>query len=57
MWSLDFRSLYLVNQAYMILLRKKSDALIVKDYHLISLMHRFNKIFSKILAARLAAHA
>jgi hypothetical protein len=46
-----------VNQAYMILLRKKSDALIVKDYHLISLMHRFNKIFSKILAARLAAHA
>jgi hypothetical protein len=55
LWSLDFRNLYLVNQAYMVLIWKKSDASKVKGYHPISLMHSFSKIFSKILIARLAS--
>jgi hypothetical protein len=54
LWSLDFRSFYLVNQTYMILLRKKVDAEEVKDYRPISLIHSFNKLFAKALAVRLA---
>ena len=44
------RSFYLVNQAYMILLRKKSDAATIGDYRPISLIHSFAKLFTKVLA-------
>jgi hypothetical protein len=54
LWDQDFRSLYLVTQTYMILLRKKPDAAEVKDYRPISLLHGFSKIFSKVLVVRLA---
>jgi len=40
-WSLDGWSFYLVNQAYMVLLRKKQEADTVGDYRLISLIHSF----------------
>jgi hypothetical protein len=54
LWSLDGRSLHLVNQAYMILLRIKPDATTVGDYRPISLIHSFAKLFTKVLASRLS---
>ena len=54
--SLDGRSFYLVNQAYMILLHKKIDAATIGDYRPISLIHSFAKLFTKVLARRLAPH-
>jgi hypothetical protein len=54
LWSIDGRSLYLVNQAYMILLKKKKDAAAISDYRPISLVHSFAKLFTKVLANRLA---
>jgi hypothetical protein len=38
LWSLDTRSMYLFNQAYMVLLPKKPKAEEVKDYRPISLI-------------------
>jgi hypothetical protein len=54
LWSLDGRSFYLLNQAYMILLHKKSGAKEVKDFRPINLIHSFSKLFAKLLLARLA---
>jgi hypothetical protein len=56
LWSLDARSLFLLNQAYMVLLRKKTDADEIKDFRPISLIHSFDKLFTKVLSARLALH-
>ena len=56
LWSLDSRSVYLTNQAYMILLKKKTDAANVGDFRPISLIHSFAKLFTKVLARRLAVH-
>ena len=56
LWSLDARSFYLVNQAYMVLLRKKHDAEEIGDFRPISLIHSFAKLFTKVLARRLAPH-
>jgi hypothetical protein len=56
LWSVDGRSFYLVNQAYMVLLKKKADAALVSDYRPISLVHSFAKLFTKVLARRLAPH-
>jgi hypothetical protein len=47
LWSLDCRSLYLLNQAYMVMLKKKQDAHEDKDYHPISLIHSFSKLATK----------
>uniref|UniRef100_A0A453IMH0 Reverse transcriptase domain-containing protein n=1 Tax=Aegilops tauschii subsp. strangulata TaxID=200361 RepID=A0A453IMH0_AEGTS len=44
----------LVNSANIILLPKKADARVVGDYRPISLIHSLSKIFSKLLANRLA---
>lgn len=52
-WSLDGRSFYLVNQAYMLLLRKRQDASLISDFKPISLIHSFAKLFTKVLARRL----
>jgi len=54
LWALDGRSLYLVNQAYIVLLRKKPEACLVGDFRPISLIHSFIKLFTKVLANRLA---
>ena len=55
-WSLQGRSFFLVNQAYVILLRKKQDAFSIGDYRPISLIHSFTKLLTKVLARRLAPH-
>ena len=55
-WSLDGRSFYLVNQAFMVLLRKKQDPAAIGDYRPISLIHSFAKLFTKVLARRIAPH-
>jgi hypothetical protein len=44
----------LVNDAFMILFKKKSEAQEIKDYRPISLMHSFGKLVAKCLARRLA---
>ena len=46
----------LLNTAFITLLPKKVDALLVKDYRPISLVHSFAKLVTKVLAARLAPH-
>jgi hypothetical protein len=56
LWTLYFRTFYLVNQAYMILLRKWKEADGVKDYRPVSLIHIFSKLVSKTLALRLVPH-
>jgi hypothetical protein len=53
-WSQDFRSLYHLNDAYMILLKKKEHAEEIRDYRPISLMHSFGKLLTKCMANRLA---
>jgi hypothetical protein len=50
---MDFRSLYLVNQSYAILLRKRAVAEEIRDYKSISLLHSFCKLVAKVLATRL----
>lgn len=52
-WARDTRSLYLLNDAYMILLRKKEQPEEIRDYRPISLIHSFGKLITKCLAKRL----
>jgi len=54
LWALDGRSLYLINQAYIVLLKKKELPAEISDYRPISLIHSFAKLFTKVLATRLA---
>lgn len=56
LWSLDSRSLYLLNNAYLVLLKKKQEAHEIKDYRPISLIHSFSKIFTKALSRRVAPY-
>ena len=51
--SLDGHSFHLVNDALLVLLRKKSDADSIKDYRPISLMHSFGKMITKCLVSGL----
>jgi hypothetical protein len=51
-WSFHGRSLYLLNQAYMVLLCKKKDVEEIRDYRPISLIHSFSKLFAKLLSSR-----
>ena len=55
LWLLDNCSLYLINQAYIVLFKKKGGgANDISDYRPISLIHSFAKLFIKALATRLA---
>lgn len=54
LFHLDSTSFHSLNQAYIILLPKKENALEMKDFRPISLIHSFAKIFSKLLASGLA---
>ena len=53
-WSLDHRSFHAVNEAFMVLLKKKDHSTEICDYRPISLMHSFGKLITKCLANRLA---
>lgn len=48
-WSQDFRSFNHLNDAYMILLKKKEHPVEIKDYRPISLIHSFTKLITKCL--------
>ena len=50
----DVSRLYSLNSAYITLLSKNADAVDVKDFRPISLIHSFAKIVTKLLANRLA---
>jgi hypothetical protein len=47
------QGLHLLNQAFVLLIPKRQDAIKVSDFRLISLIHSFAKILSKLLANRL----
>jgi hypothetical protein len=51
----NFRNLQLLNTALLTLLPKKEDAVQVKDFRPISLIHSFAKLVTKLLANRLAS--
>jgi hypothetical protein len=56
LWQLDFRSFYLVNRAYMILLKKKPDADQVQDFCPIILIHSLSKLISKTFLLCLSSY-
>lgn len=53
-WSRKFGNFDLLNSAYVTLIPKKEDAIHIKEYRPISLVHSFAKLITKILANRLA---
>lgn len=54
LWHKDGRSLHSINDAILILLPKSAEAPSITDYRPISLIHCLGKLFSKVLANRLA---
>lgn len=54
LFAMNSQGFHLLNSANIILLPKKNDALRITDYRPISLIHSIAKIFSKLLANRLA---
>jgi hypothetical protein len=53
-YNMNQQGLHLLNQALVILIPKKPNEESISDYRLISLIHSFAKIMSKMLANRLA---
>jgi hypothetical protein len=47
---------HLLNDALLILLPKKANAATMRNFRPISLIHIIGKLFSKVLASRLATH-
>jgi hypothetical protein len=56
-WAADSRSFNLLNDAYMVLLKKKEQPEEIRDYRPISLIHSFGKLVTKCLARRLGVGA
>jgi hypothetical protein len=54
LFTMNSQDFDLLNSANIVLLPKKTDAIRVTDFQLISLIHSIAKIFSKLLANRLA---
>jgi hypothetical protein len=54
LWSGDCRGLHVANQALVSLLPKHADAVEIKDFRPISLIHSVAKLVAKVLSARLA---
>jgi hypothetical protein len=54
LWKGDSRGLHVANQALIALLPKKADAIEVKDFRPISLIHSVAKLVAKVLSTRLA---
>lgn len=50
----DTRKLHLLNSSYMVLIPKKKEPTLIGDYRLISLVHSFAKLLTKVLANRLS---
>jgi hypothetical protein len=55
-WNKDFRNFRYLNTAFIILLPKKEDAILAKDFRPISLIHSFAKLITKIMANRLSGY-
>jgi hypothetical protein len=55
-WLMDMRNLSSINDALLTLITKSAEAKCVKDYRPISLIHCMGRLFSKVLAMRLAPH-
>jgi hypothetical protein len=53
-WSRKFNNFEVLNSAYITLLPKKDDAASIRDFRLISLVHSFAKLLTKLMANRLA---
>jgi hypothetical protein len=53
-WHLGTRNFHSINKALMTLIPKTAEANSIKDYLPISLIHSIGKLFSKVLASRLA---
>jgi hypothetical protein len=53
-WSQDFRSFHHLNEAFMVLLKKREQPEEIRDFRPISLIHSFGKLITKCLAYRLA---
>lgn len=56
MWLGDYRGLHVANQALITLLPKHAEAVEVKDFRPISLIHSVAKLLAKVLSVRLALH-
>lgn len=54
LWSGDCRGLHKANQALVSLLPKHAEAVEVKDFWPISLIHSVAKLLAKVLSSRLA---
>ncbi|KAM0924080.1 hypothetical protein ACQ4PT_005078 [Festuca glaucescens] len=54
LWSGDCRGLHVANQALVSLLPKHADAVEIKDFRPISLIHSVAKLVAKVLSSRLA---
>jgi len=55
-WARDRRSFNHLNEAFMILLKKKAQPMEIRDYRPISLIHSFGKLITKCLSRRLAPY-
>jgi hypothetical protein len=53
-WAQDYRSLHHLNEAFMILIKKKEQPSQIHDYRPISLIHSFGKLLTRCMAQRLA---
>ena len=53
-WAQDFRSLNHLNEAFMVLIKKKEEPSQMRDFRPISLIHSFGKLLTRCLAQRLA---
>jgi hypothetical protein len=55
-WNKDFQNFIYLNIAFITLLPKKEDAILAKDFQPISLIHRFAKLITKVMANRLSGY-
>jgi hypothetical protein len=53
-WHIDTRNFHVINEALIVLLPRSAEAVAIKDFRPISLMHVLSKLFSKMLANRQA---